>query len=365
MKRILSLVLLIFAMVLCFSASFSISSLSFCEDELISFIENSGIRTAGSEGEKQSANYIRKKLEELNISPLYEEYQQSFEYNDSTSQNVLGIVDNGSDKYVVIGAHYDNIYKLDQSEGVNDNASGVITSLNLAGNFATKNLDFNIIFAYFGAEEVGLVGSEYFLNNLTNEILDNIILYINLDSIGAGDNLYYYHYDAPTTYGTFVDSFAENYAITKLGTKRLYSNRNSLGINYNHIGLNSDNANFIKRGINSLTFFAGNLDVARLGFHETENKDTIMHNTDSLETNIEVFGEKFYLNMASVNNFVTDLLLSENFSENMSVREINPILLTDWFLKVLAIIFVILLALGTFIFFKVKNKKTIINSSKK
>lgn len=357
MRKVLACFLIAFSFILAFSANFSLTNLSFCEEELNEFVENSANRTAGSEGEKESANFIQTKLEELNIQPLYESYQQTFDYNNSTSQNVLGLIDNAAEKYVVIGAHYDNVHRLGESDGVNDNASGVITSLNLASYFSNSALDFNIIFAYFGAEEVGLVGSQYFLNNLDENILDNIILYINLDSIGAGDYLYYYTYDAPTTYGNFIDDFAENQAITKLGNKRLYSNRTTFGIDYNHIGLNSDNAVFIKRGINSINFFAGNLDVARLGFHETEGHDKIMHVSDSLQTNEEIFGEKFYINMASVNNFVTELLLSENFVESMPLREINPMLLSDWFLKIIAIIFVAVLALGTFLFFKFKGKK--------
>lgn len=357
MKKIIAVFLVVFACILTISGSLGFTALSFCEEEINSFVTENGNRTAGSDGEKQSANYIEERLTALNIAPLYESYQQSFEYNDLTSQNVLGLVDNGSTSYVVIGAHYDNIYKLDESVGANDNASGVVTSLNIASNFASKNLDYNIIFAYFGAEEVGLVGSEYFLNNLDENILNNIILYINLDSIGAGDYLYYYTYDAPTSYGNFIDNYASDYSITKLGSKRLFSNRTTQGINYNHIGLNSDNANFIRHGINSLTFFAGNLDVARLGFHETQDHNKIMHNTDSIETNVEVFGERFYINMATVNNFVTDLMLSESFASEMLVREINPTLLTDWFLKIIAIIFVALLALGTFLFFKFKGKK--------
>ena len=82
-----------------------------------------------------------------------------------------------------------------------------------------------------------------------------------------------------------------------------------------------------------------------------------MHVSDSLQTNEEIFGEKFYINMASVSNFVTELLLSENFVESMPLREINPMLLSDWFLKIIAIIFVAVLALGTFLFFKFKGKK--------
>ncbi len=357
MKKIILFFIVGLTIFINLSGNLSFSKLSFCEEELTTFVDSNSNRTAGSEGEKQTANYLEEKLKELSISPLLENYQQSFEYNKTSSQNVIGYVDNNAENYVVIGAHYDNVYKLDVSSGTNDNASGVVTSLNLASTLKNSNLNFNIIFAYFGAEEIGLAGSNYFLDNLKSDILDNIILYINLDSIGAGDYLYYYHYDAPTQYGNYIDNFANDYMITKLGTKRLYSNRNTLGINYNHIGLNSDNASFIKRGINSLNFFAGNLDVARLGFHETENNDTIMHNTDSLETNTEVFGERFYINMANVNNFVTDLLLSNDFADAMKVREINPILLTDWFLKVIAIIFVALLALGTVIFFKLKKSK--------
>ena len=147
MRKVLACFLIAFSFILAFSANFSLTNLSFCEEELNEFVENSANRTAGSEGEKESANFIQTKLEEINIQPLYESYQQTFDYNDSTSQNVLGLIDNAAEKYVVIGAHYDNVHRLGESEGVNDNASGVITSLNLASYFSNSALNFNIIFA--------------------------------------------------------------------------------------------------------------------------------------------------------------------------------------------------------------------------
>ncbi len=331
--------------------------ISFCKEEVQNFNQTYKDRTAGSVGENSTANYIMEKLEEFNINPFFDNYIQKFKVNNQSSQNVIGFVDNNSPYYVIIGAHYDNVFVENKSFGINDNASGVLTNLNLTSLLRDANLNYNIIFAFFGAEEIGLKGSEYFLNSLQKKILDNIILYINLDSIGAGDNLYYYHYDLKTIYGNYIDNFAKNFEITKLGKDKLYSNTSAFGINYNHIGLNSDNASFLKKGINSLTFFAGNLSATGFGFFETEGQDKIMHNSDNIQTIEEVFGEKFYSNMENVNNFVYNLMISKDFVSNMLEREINPTLLSLWFLKLIGILLIICLALITFFLYICKKKR--------
>ena len=332
MKKLLVVLLVFFSLIIGMLNLSSPTKLSFCQQEIQIFNQYYQDRTAGSDGENETADFIMNTLISIGIKPLYSTYKQAFNYSYSSSQNVIGVIDNNSANYVVIGSHYDNVFVEDKSYGINDNASGVVTSLNLAKLLKDEKLDYNIIFAYFGAEEVGLKGSEYFLNSLQKKILDNIILYINLDSIGAGDNLYYYHYDLKTIYGNYIDNFAKNFEITKLGKDKLYSNTSAFGINYNHIGLNSDNASFLKKGINSLTFFAGNLSATGFGFFETEGQDKIMHTSDNMQTTEEIFGEKFYSNMENVNNFVYNLMISKDFMSNMLEREINPTLLSIWFL---------------------------------
>ena len=71
--------------------------------------------------------------------------------------------------------------------GANDNASGVSLLLNLASYYSKKTPKYNLVFICFGAEEVGLLGSKYFVNNpLIN--LDDVKLLVNLDIVGTGED---------------------------------------------------------------------------------------------------------------------------------------------------------------------------------
>lgn len=325
--------------------------------EMANFLEVTQNRTAGSADEKKSADYLSSQLEELGLMPIWESYQKSFKFSDKTSQNVAGLKDNGSDLYVVIGSHYDGIFKLEESYGVNDNASGVVCNLQLARELVGSSLPFNLIFAFFGAEEAGLCGSEAFLSSLDKTVQENIILYINLDSIGAGDELYYFHSDFKTAYGNFIDENMDGLKINKLKqTEAFFSARPAFGLNFSHLGYLSDNASFLKKGINSLNFFAGKLSGLNFGFHETDSEKQ-MHKMDSVEKIEETFGDKFYENIASVKSAVLTLLGNEKFVGSMEKRELSSAYYSSFLLKGIGIGVVALLAAGTVIFFKVKNKK--------
>lgn len=117
-----------------------------------------------------------------------------------TSWNVAGFIE-GSDpvlknEYVVVGAHFDHLgmgetgslYRGDEPQihnGADDNASGTSGVLELAEKFASmKNkLKRSMIFVTFSGEELGLLGSAYFVNNLPIEP-KNIVTMVNLDMIG-------------------------------------------------------------------------------------------------------------------------------------------------------------------------------------
>ncbi|MFC2152458.1 M28 family peptidase [Bacteroidota bacterium] len=100
-------------------------------------------------------------------------------------------------KYIVIGGHYDHlgfggpgtgtrapgIHK--PHYGADDNASGVASMLEISEKLVTKkdSLKTNFLFVAFGAEEMGLIGSKYFVNNLP--ISDSLIeTMINIDMVG-------------------------------------------------------------------------------------------------------------------------------------------------------------------------------------
>lgn len=104
-----------------------------------------------------------------------------------TSQNVIGTLyaNRGKKSHgtIVMGAHMDCV----DSPGANDNASGVAAMLESARILSEEKLAYNIEFAAFGAEEIGLVGSYQYLDNLSEEEFNDIVAMINLDMVGVGE----------------------------------------------------------------------------------------------------------------------------------------------------------------------------------
>ena len=316
-------------------------------------------RSAGSVGEKFLANKLAVFMENKGLEKYgeLETYLQNFKIKNGTSNNVVGVIDNNAEKYVVIGAHYDAVYKAGKSYGYNDNFSGIVANM-IMTEILKNQTEFNVIVGFWGAEEIGMLGSNHFAKNLPNEIRDNILLYINFDSIGAGDYLYYYHNDFETKYGDTLDKFFKGSEVKKYGNQ-LYSNNANLGVNYTNLGLNSDNISFLKQAINSLNFFAGNLDANNgLGFFETEGHDKIMHNTDSKETIDDVFGDKFVANINSIIQTTESLLMSTDFNAtNFANGQIKTFLYSDWVLKGIGVSIVALMFIGYVIYNKTTSRK--------
>lgn len=112
--------------------------------------------------------------------------------------NVIGILE-GKDpvlknEAIVIGAHYDHLGRggrsslaansTDVHHGADDNASGTSAMLEIARQFAKeKNNKRTIIFMSFGAEEEGLLGSKFYVNNPVWP-LDKTVAMLNLDMVG-------------------------------------------------------------------------------------------------------------------------------------------------------------------------------------
>ncbi len=105
----------------------------------------------------------------------------------------VGFRKNGkSAKTLVIGAHYDCV----NTKGAEDNGTGVGLLLELADRFKDVETNLSIEFCFWDGEEtLGMAGSYRYLELLDqtqHERYQNIFAYINLDSVGSGDNMYVY-----------------------------------------------------------------------------------------------------------------------------------------------------------------------------
>jgi Zn-dependent M28 family amino/carboxypeptidase len=102
----------------------------------------------------------------------------------STYNIIAETVQGRDDWVVVIGAHLDSV---PEGPGINDNGSGVATILEIALQMA----DLEVVpvnkvrFAFWGAEEEGLLGSQYYVDNLSERELNDIALNLNFDMIGS------------------------------------------------------------------------------------------------------------------------------------------------------------------------------------
>ncbi len=109
------------------------------------------------------------------------------------ARNVIAQTKTGSaSDVVVVGAHLDSV---PDGPGINDNGSGVAAVLETAVQLGpAAELKNAVRFAFWGAEELGTVGSQKYVQSLTAEQLKDIALYLNYDMIGS-PNPGYFTYD--------------------------------------------------------------------------------------------------------------------------------------------------------------------------
>jgi len=160
-------------------------------------------RGTGTPEERVAAQYLADYFKKLGLKPMGTEgYFQPFKAPLDTIHvlnaiNVAAFLDNQAAQTIVIGAHYDHLGEgfqrgsLDPNgrgkihNGADDNASGTAGVLEMARILATNRIKekHNYLFLCFSAEEMGLIGSKYFVNNPTLD-LSSVKTMINFDMIG-------------------------------------------------------------------------------------------------------------------------------------------------------------------------------------
>ena len=177
--------------------------------EHVSYLSSAALegRKAGSEGERDAAEYVGRTLEKYGIdliSPVTgQEFGIAREGADTlTSRNVVAFIPGWdkslNDHYIVIGARLDNLgmdtFMQDGEPvrrifyGANGNASGLAMLLELASRLSTNRvlLRRNVLLVAFGASQETLAGSWYFLNRSFSDV-PHIDAMVNLDMLGTGE----------------------------------------------------------------------------------------------------------------------------------------------------------------------------------
>jgi formylmethanofuran dehydrogenase subunit D len=174
------------------------------------------------------------------------------------ANNVVAYIDNGSDKTIILGAHFDHLgYGEDGNSmmrtgekmihnGADDNASGTAALIELAKLIKkTKAPKNNYLFVAFSGEELGLYGSKYFVENPTIS-LDKVNYMVNMDMVGRLNDS-----SKTITVGGFGTSPSWNGVLN--GAKKP-----GLNVKFDSSGTGpSDHTSFYRKNIPVLFFFTG------------------------------------------------------------------------------------------------------------
>lgn len=228
-------------------------------------------REPGTKGEKLAIKYISQQFKSYGLKPMGTKgYTQPFAYKTKKTphdtvangipkngSNVIGFLDNGAAKTIVIGGHFDHLgfrehsSSLDKNKklihnGADDNASGTAGVLALASYYANNGIieKSNFLFMCYSAEEDGLIGSKYFTNNPTID-LSKISAMINMDMIGR------------------LNDSTKKLMVFGVGTSTAYTNifagtQTKLTLVFDSSGIGpSDQTSFYLKNIPVLHFFTG------------------------------------------------------------------------------------------------------------
>jgi Zn-dependent M28 family amino/carboxypeptidase len=149
-------------------------------------------------------------------------------------------------RVVMAGAHLDSV---PAGPGINDNASGSATLLEIARQLAGSRPAHTVRFAWWGAEELGLLGSRHYVGGLDRAARDRIALYLNLDMVGS-PNFRRLVYD-----GQAEGAPAGSEVIERVLTEQLRSQ--GLAVGETSLRGGSDHASFAAAGIPVGGLFTG------------------------------------------------------------------------------------------------------------
>ncbi|MFA6860301.1 MAG: M28 family peptidase [Clostridia bacterium] len=361
MKHLQKLILIIICLMI-FACQTKFVSQVFAEEtvfaeELMTFLNEllPSNRTAGSEGETQSAFLLGEQLISRGITTKYE---QIFNVNGAqTSKNVIGILPSvvQSSNIVIFGAHYDNIYS-ENSNGYGDNLSGVCSLLRTIDKLSGKNFEFNAWFVLFGAEEIGCLGSQHFASLLTNEEKENIFLFINFDSVGMGQSLFYSNGGSEPSYMNHIKRVNTdlNDAFELYSPNLSYPDNSSQTIGT--LVFNSDMTALLNHCVNSVTFFAGTKTGFFEDWKENDDSNRIAHINDTKLTNETIFGDVFYSNIEKASEFAEKVVLSTDFLSYSLPNQTPTILYNSWALKGICVLIFLFCMVSGFWYLSKKNK---------
>ncbi|MGN0064288.1 MAG: M20/M25/M40 family metallo-hydrolase [Nocardioides sp.] len=201
---------------------------------------NGGNRATGRPGYKASVDWVKATLDAAGYTTTV----QQFSTSSGTSYNLLAEWPGGDANHVVMtGAHLDSI---SAGPGINDNGTGSAAVLEAALTWAEQGRTprNKLRFAFWGAEEQGLLGSNHYMRNLATAEKDKIEVYLNFDMLGSVNPGYFVYDDNAAGDGVRDQITA-------------YYDSKSIAWEYIDVQGRSDHASFRSYGIPTGGIFSG------------------------------------------------------------------------------------------------------------
>ena len=205
--------------------------------------ENGGNRAHGEPGYRAGLDYVKGLLDAAGYTTTLQEFTAS----GATGYNLIADWPGGDENATMMfGGHSDSVHA---GPGINDNGSGSAGLLEVALTVAEQNLQptHHLRFAWWGAEELGLVGSTNYVDSLPDTEVAKIAGYVNFDMIGSPNAGYFVYSSGSQPPGS--DAFEK--VLTDYFT--------SIGVATEpvEVGGRSDHAAFARAGIPTGGTFTG------------------------------------------------------------------------------------------------------------
>ncbi len=192
-------------------------------------------------------DYIEQAADDPTLYASLDGFWEGNNVGTRTVKVVTGELVGSGEGEIMLGAHHDSVYI---SPGAVDNAIGVAQLLEIATQLSELELQSTVKFATWGGEELGLLGSQAYID-ANQDAIDDLDLYINLDSTNLNPA------NGLGTLGIETSDKSLINSLTKINDNVLSEGWNdySATVNLNEHGGNSDHRAFNQHGVTTIGFY--------------------------------------------------------------------------------------------------------------
>lgn len=213
-----------------------------------------GPRPMGSANEREALAWTARRFQSFGADTAYVMPIPHARNTNTNSGTAVGLFPGRSDSIIIIGGHIDSDFH--ENPGANDDASGTATMLELARVWSNKPRHYTLVFAAFGGEEAGLIGSYWFADHF--EHMARVALMLQIDMSGSEEELipFLETKDRQAPEWLVQDAYAFDRALG-FNSLRYPTHFFSINTSIPGGGAGSDHEPFLKKNIPAIDFTAG------------------------------------------------------------------------------------------------------------